>query len=193
MIVRSASTSARPTPRVAYVEHRPGGDPLAPAVRVFEVPQLVAPGEVQPRPVLPSFLYLADEHERASGALAPPWDARARIRSASSRAIRARWCRRGKSRPRSPGWRTAASTARRRSCRSGTSPGCAGRLAGRGLGALPRAHPRRVERRRGRAATRRCGSRRQQIVLTVPASFDEEARELTIAAARAGGTRRSSR
>ena len=59
---------------VAYAERRNGGDPLAPPLRVFEVPQVVAPGDVQPRPVLPSFLYLADEHERESGALGTPWD-----------------------------------------------------------------------------------------------------------------------
>src|SRR5258708_3733288 len=33
------------------------------SLRVFEVPQLVAPGEVAPRPLLPSHLYLPGEHE----------------------------------------------------------------------------------------------------------------------------------
>ena len=65
---------------VAYAERRSGGDPLAPALRVFEVPQVVAPGDVQPRPVLPSFLYLADAHERASGTLAPGVGHRGRSR-----------------------------------------------------------------------------------------------------------------
>ena len=32
-------------------------------MRPFEVPQLVAPGEVRSRPLLPSFIYLPGEHE----------------------------------------------------------------------------------------------------------------------------------
>ena len=43
---------------VAYVDTAAAD----PRVRVFEVPQLVAPGEVAPRRQLPSFVYLAGEH-----------------------------------------------------------------------------------------------------------------------------------
>jgi molecular chaperone DnaK (HSP70) len=49
-------------------------DPGA-AVSVFEVPQLVGPGDVAPRPLLPSHLYLPGPHEVPEGALALPWDA----------------------------------------------------------------------------------------------------------------------
>ncbi len=54
---------------VAYV------DTLAadPRVRVFEVPQLVAPGEVTPRRQLPSFVYLAGEIDLAPHETALPW------------------------------------------------------------------------------------------------------------------------
>jgi len=54
---------------VAYV------DTLAadPRVRVFEVPQLVAPGEVSPRRQLPSFVYLAGEIDLAPHETALPW------------------------------------------------------------------------------------------------------------------------
>src|SRR5256885_14082040 len=45
------------------------------ALRVFEVPQLVAPGEMGARPTLPSFLYLAGAHELPAGSLDPPWAA----------------------------------------------------------------------------------------------------------------------
>ena len=48
-------------------------DPGA-AVQVFQVPQLVASGEVAGRPLLPSHLYLPGEHELSAGALALPWD-----------------------------------------------------------------------------------------------------------------------
>ena len=48
-------------------------DPGA-AVSVFEVPQLVGPGDLAPRPLLPSHLYLPGPHELPEGALALPWD-----------------------------------------------------------------------------------------------------------------------
>src|SRR5688572_32119526 len=54
---------------VAYVDTR-GGDAR---VRLFEVPQLVAPGEVAPRRQLPSFVYLAGEHDLSAAELALPW------------------------------------------------------------------------------------------------------------------------
>src|SRR5947209_575394 len=48
-------------------------DPGA-AVSVFEVPQLVGPGDLAPRPLLPSHLYLPGPHELPEGALGLPWD-----------------------------------------------------------------------------------------------------------------------
>jgi Hsp70 protein len=50
--------------------------PLAaenPQVELLPIPQLVAPGVVESRTALPSFLYLAPEHEVASGAFNLPW------------------------------------------------------------------------------------------------------------------------
>src|SRR5262245_52229016 len=44
-----------------------------PRVRVFEVPQLVAPGEVAPRRQLPSFVYLAGEIDLAPHETSVPW------------------------------------------------------------------------------------------------------------------------
>ena len=40
-----------------------------------DVAQLVGPGELLPRPTLPSFIYLAGEHELPPGALRLPWTA----------------------------------------------------------------------------------------------------------------------
>src|SRR6516164_10700209 len=45
----------------------------APAVHSFPIPQLVAPAEVAPRPLLPSFLYLPGAHDLPPGATALPW------------------------------------------------------------------------------------------------------------------------
>ncbi len=59
---------------VAYVDtkgrERPSAD-----VRPFEVPQLVAPGETAPRSMLPSFIYLPGPHELPAGATRLPWRA----------------------------------------------------------------------------------------------------------------------
>lgn len=54
---------------VAYVDTRAAD----PRVRVFEVPQLVAPGEVAPRRQLPSFVYLAGEIDLAPHETSLPW------------------------------------------------------------------------------------------------------------------------
>jgi molecular chaperone DnaK (HSP70) len=54
---------------VAYVDT----EAADPRVRVFEVPQLVAPGEVAPRRQLPSFVYLAGEIDLAPHETRLPW------------------------------------------------------------------------------------------------------------------------
>ena len=43
-------------------------------IRHFGIPQLVALGELAPRSVLPSFLYLPGEHDLPAGGAALPWD-----------------------------------------------------------------------------------------------------------------------
>src|SRR5687768_2299827 len=42
-------------------------------VRVLEIPQLVAPGQIEARDTLPSFHYQPTEAEAASGTLKLPW------------------------------------------------------------------------------------------------------------------------
>jgi len=54
----------------AYVDTRSRDD----RVQVFQTPQLVEPFIVEPRPVLPSFLYFGEQPEIETGALALPWD-----------------------------------------------------------------------------------------------------------------------
>ena len=54
---------------VAYVDTAAAD----PRVRVFEVQQLVAPGEVAPRRQLPSFVYLASDIDLAPHETALPW------------------------------------------------------------------------------------------------------------------------
>jgi molecular chaperone DnaK (HSP70) len=47
------------------------GDEIA--IVSSDVPQLVAPGEVESRPLLPSFVYLPHASELPPGALSLPW------------------------------------------------------------------------------------------------------------------------
>ncbi len=61
---------------LAYAEIRPDADPFAPAqVQVMGIPQLVNPSEVREQDLLPSFLYLPGASDFPGGSLALPWDA----------------------------------------------------------------------------------------------------------------------
>ena len=172
---------------LAYVDAR-GGRTFdeARAVR-FPVPQLVAPREVQPHPVLPAFLYLGTEHDRASGMLDVPWDssgpadavgvfAREHGALAPDRLVSSAksWLAHGdvdRTAPLLPFGREAADP--------GISPL---EVSARYLAHLRDAWNHFMA--RSDPALR---LEAQHVVLTVPASFDDEARELTAeAAARAG-------
>src|SRR5262252_1878054 len=56
---------------VAYIDT---ADETTPDIRVFEIVQAVAPGEIGTMPALPSFLYFPTEMEIASGAFGLPWE-----------------------------------------------------------------------------------------------------------------------
>src|SRR6266849_2790438 len=45
-----------------------------PEAQTFPIPQLTAPGELGERPLLPSFLYLPGAHDLPAGSTAVPWD-----------------------------------------------------------------------------------------------------------------------
>ena len=152
---------------LAYIDEHEAEDRDFPPLHIFETPQLVAAGRVEPRRTLPSFLYLEEGqpvgvYARDQGALVPtrlvhsakswlsnpdvdrtakilPWDSQETGRVLSPVEVSARII--GKFREE---WDRAMGAA----------------LA------------------------------EQDIVLTVPASFDEEARELTVMAARDAGLTR---
>src|SRR5438477_12624886 len=61
---------------LAYIDPREAEDRDFPPIHIFETPQLVAPGKVEPRRTLPSFLFLEDGqpigvYAREQGALVP--------------------------------------------------------------------------------------------------------------------------
>src|SRR3989454_2787543 len=151
------------------------------ALRVFEVPQLVAPGRVEARPTLPSFLYLAGEHDLAPGSLDLPW-ARGRSFCVGEFAR--------EQGARVPG-RLVAS-AKSWLCHGGVDRTAAilpwgaatdvARVSPVEASARVLAHVREAW-----DASLPAPLAEQEIVLTVPASFDEVARELTLEAARLAG------
>ena len=153
---------------LAYIDEREAEDRDFPPIHIFETPQLVAAGRIEPRRTLPSFLFLEDGqpvgvYAREQGAIVPtrlvhsakswlsnpdvdrtakilPWDSQETGRVLSPVEVSARFIAKFREE-----W---------------------DRVKG-----VPLAE--------------------QDIVLTVPASFDEEARELTVMAAREAGLERS--
>src|SRR5262249_5416376 len=137
--------------------------------------------EVRPRPTLPSFLYLAGEHELPPGSLDLPWSAEREF----CVGVLAR-----EQGARVPG-RLVAS-AKSWLCHGGVDPTAPILPWGAGEG-VRRVSP--VETsarvlahlREAWDATIGAPLMEQDVVLTVPASFDEVARELTLAAAKEAG------
>src|SRR5437660_1439657 len=59
---------------LAYVDLQGPKTGGVPSIQHFQVPQLVKHGETAPRDLLPSFLYLPGPHDLPPGATALPWD-----------------------------------------------------------------------------------------------------------------------
>ena len=168
---------------LAYTELRPDADPFAPAnVAIMPVLQLTNPGEVREEPLLPSFLYLPGPSDFPAGSIALPWDEDRKF--------------------------VAGHLAQKRGAEN------AGRLVSsakswlshsavdRTSGLLPFRAPEGVERISPVEASRRylehlreawnekmpdAAFEKQQVLVTVPASFDAVARELTLEAAKQAG------
>ena len=155
-------------------------------VRIFEVPQLVSAREVMPRPLLPSFLYAPLEGEMDERFLLDDrWIAGEHARARASEVV-------GRSVSSAKSWLSYSGVDRRAAI-------LPWRLAGdpaedEGDEALPRISPvaasalilRHVERAWNEAHPN-APLAKQEVVLTVPASFDAVARELTVEAARTIG------
>jgi molecular chaperone DnaK (HSP70) len=178
---------------VAYVdteERAARGAP--PPVRVFEVPQLVAEGEVRSLPSLPSFIYFTDEAEDAAPGLRLPWEEQtdgalvgvlARERGAL---VPGRQVASAKS------WLSLSTVDRTAAILPWEAEGgdkvCSPVAASaRYLTHLRDAWNHSLATDEGGRVADALRFERQQVVLTVPASFDEEARELTVRAAREAG------
>ena len=96
---------------LAYVDTGAGDD--APRPTDLLIPQVVQPGVVEERPLLPSFLYLPGANELPAGSLKLPWDANRDYAVGEFARNRAARCRRAWSRRPSRGCATPASIAGR--------------------------------------------------------------------------------
>ncbi len=59
---------------LAYTEATPEESDSPGRIRVLEIPQVVNPGEVTKQPMLPSFLFVPGPHDVAPGSMALPWE-----------------------------------------------------------------------------------------------------------------------
>ncbi|HEY0251153.1 MAG TPA: Hsp70 family protein [Kofleriaceae bacterium] len=167
---------------VAYVDSKAAD----PRVRVFEVPQLVAPGDVAPRRQLPSFVYLASEIDLAPHETSLPWkpaDPKAALRIVVGELAR------------NQGARMASrmiASAKSWLCHPGVDRNAAilpwGDNDGPKLSPVTaQAQVLRHIREAWDAEHPDAEFADQEVLVTVPASFDEAARELTLQAATAAG------
>lgn len=170
---------------VAYVDTRAADQ----KVHVFNVPQLVAPGEVAARKQLPSFVYLTGEHDLSPAETALPWDAaRRRVVGELARAQGARVASRMIASAKS--WLCHGGVDREADILPwavdvGVDEG-SDKLSPVAASASVLGHVREAwdYARRGEPDAAFVD---QEIIVTVPASFDEAARELTVEAAQAAG------
>jgi molecular chaperone DnaK (HSP70) len=154
------------------------------AVRVFEVPQLTAQGEVSARPLLPSHLYLPGEHELAADALKLPWADPRGVRAAVGFFAREQGARvAGRHVFSAKSWLCHPAVDRQAAILPWGAPAevarvspveASARILGHLKAAWDHAHP-------------DAPLEEQELVITVPASFDEAARALTLQAAEAAG------
>ncbi len=156
-------------------------DERDPAVHVFEIPQLVAAGEVQPRPLLPSHLYLPGGHELAKEALALPWGEAPFAVGAFARDQGARVPARHVSSAKS--WLCHPSVDRTAAILPWGAPPEVERISPVTASARILAHLRDA----WDAQHPDAPLAGQDLVITVPASFDEGARALTLKAAAEAG------
>jgi molecular chaperone DnaK (HSP70) len=170
---------------VAYVDTRGRERPTA-DTRLFEVPQLVAAGETAPRQMLPSFLYLPGGHDLPTGAARLPWIEDAdRIVGEFARIQGGRVS--GHLVSSAKSWLCHGGVDREAAILPWGAPAGARKVSPVEASADFLRHIRDAWNFTFARHAETSRLEQQDIVLTVPASFDEAARELTLAAAKAAG------
>ncbi len=172
---------------VAYVDTQ-GRGRVAADIRDFPAPQLVAPGETSARSMLPSFLYLPGRHELPQDAAKLPWNPEAtRIVGEFARIQGAKVPGRLVSSAKS--WLCHPGVDRQAEILPWGAPAEVAKVSPVEASYAYLAHLRDAWNHEIAKGNDACRLENQDIVLTVPASFDEAARELTaLAAGKAGFT-----
>ncbi len=167
---------------LAYAETAGGGDTLPP-IQVFPIPQVVGLNDVQERSVLPSFLYLPGAKEFPAGSIGVPWKPDAdRVLGSFARDHGAKVPGRLVSSAKS--WLSHMGVDRRSPILPWNSPDDVAKVSPLDASTAYLAHLRDAW---DAAHSKEDRLEIQEILLTVPASFDAAARDLTIEAARAAG------
>src|SRR5262245_29663461 len=171
---------------LAYIDLQRKPREGRPELRTFEVPQLVNPGEAKARQLLPSFLYLPGPHDLPVGATTLPWDQQRNY-------VVGEFARNHGAKV--PG--RLATSAKSWLCHAGVDRSAA-LLPWSAPPDVPRLSPVEVSARYLRHLVEGWNYEmarddpenrleKQPVVLTVPASFDDVARNLTVEAARKAG------
>lgn len=151
-------------------------------VEVFAIPQLVSPGEVRAEPLLPSSLYLAREGEFADGLLDLPWRAGG-LRIAGALAVRRGAESLGRLVTSAKSWLSYTGASRTEAILPAHAPEGQPKISPVEASREYLEHLRMA----WEDANPELSFRSQRVVLTVPASFDAVARELTEQAAQQAG------
>src|SRR5947209_1448280 len=171
---------------LAYVDLRRKLKAGRPDIQTFLIPQLVAVGELANRQLLPSFLYLPGPHDLPTGAVSLPWDpARGYAVGEFARSHGARVP--GRLLTSAKSWLCHAGVDRSAPLLPWSAPPDVARISPVEASARYLRHL--VESWNHVVAWERPEDRleKQAVVLTVPASFDDVARNLTVEAARKAG------
>ncbi|AKU91415.1 Hsp70 family protein [Vulgatibacter incomptus] len=156
------------------------------AIEIFRVPQLVAPGEVAELPLLPSTVYLPAEGELPAGATRLPWgDEPPYVVGELARRLGSKVP--GRLVASAKSWLSNAGVDRTAAILPWGAPDDVPRLSPVEASARILAHMRAA----WDAAHPANPLAAQEVILTVPASFDEVARELTVEATRRAGLPRA--
>jgi hypothetical protein len=168
---------------LAYVDTSAQGDPHP---VLMPVPQVINPGTVEERPLLPSFLYLPKAGEVPAGSLKLPWDtgrdfAVGEYARKQGSLVETRLVSSAKS------WLCHAGVDRKAPILPWKAPEGDRRVSPLEATKLYLKHLAEAWNKRMAGDNPELCLEHQDVVLTVPASFDASAREFTVEAARAAG------
>jgi len=170
---------------VAYTEAA-APDEGPPEIRILDIPQIVGVGVVENRKILPSFIFQPAPHEISDGRIALPWNA------GNQRIVGEYARQRGAEVPQrlissSKSWLSNTMIDRNQPVLPWDGPDDVPKLSPVESSSLILQHIRDAWNHQMASGDDRLAIENQEILLTVPASFDAVARELTVKAAQQAG------